>query len=586
MIDETILVALVFLSAAIGTALGIFCIRRSSERGAFYLALLLFSASWWSFFYGLELLSVEQSARNFWYAVGILGNAPLAASALLFSLDFCGYAVARNKLFVALIAVEPLAHLALTLTNQWHRLVWSDIHPVSYGTITLTGRHWGVWYAFDELFGVLQVAAAIYILGRLMARSAALFKRQLLGILLAIGLTAGLRAAFSLASGPVQGFDFTHIAFVIAGAGVALSFFRFGMFAILPAAREAVVESMKDGIFIIDSHGHLVDANSVARIALRGSRKKTLGLKAQDALLPGVWDALERTRNHNEAAEIQLQDDHSYRVTVSDITYGTGIGSGEIVSLRDVTGDILVREAQQEATRLAEEGAKAQSEFLANVSHELRTPMHMILGFADALKDSASSSLSDSQEEFVDEIEGAGRLLLELINIVVELTKLDTNKRPVEKMDFDLAEICSELAVRLEHRDGHEVKVHKPDEEVRVNSDMGMVTEIIERLTHSVNREEAGRLEVLFVVKSGRETGDASVGAAPSVLVFVAAERTRTHPFQRMVTAAQDGGEVPAGSDLRTWLEFRLAWRLANHIGARLETDHSQGGGIALVFDD
>lgn len=586
MIDETILVALVFLSAAIGTSLGFFCLRRAGERGALFLALLLYSAAWWSFFYGMELLSVEESTRSFWYAVGIFGNAPLAASAVLFALDFCGYAVARKRWFVALIAVEPLAHIALTLTNHWHHLVWSDVHSSSFGTIMLSGRHWGAWFFFDEFFGVLQVGAALLILGRLMVRSAALFKRQLLGVLLAIGLTAGLRAALNLASGPIQGFDFTHIAFVMAGAGIALSFFRFGMFTILPAAREAVVESMTDGILIIDSHGHLVDANRVALTALKGSRKRMLGLRAQDTLLPGVWDALERVRNHNDAAEVQLQDDHSYRVTLSDISSGVGVGSGEIVFLRDVTGDILVREAQGEATRLAEEGAKAQSEFLANVSHELRTPMHMILGFADALKDEASGTLTDAQGEFVDEIEGAGRLLLELINLVVELTKLDTNKRPVEKMDFDLAEVCSELAVRLEHRYGHEVVVHKPEQEVAVNSDMGMVTEIIERLTHSVKRSEAGKLEVLFVVKNGSETGEGAVISSPSVQVFVTTEHTRTHAFQRMVVAAQESGEVPAGSDLRTWLEFRLAWRLANHVGARLETDLGQGPGIALVFDE
>jgi len=82
------------------------------------------------------------------------------------------------------------------------------------------------------------------------------------------------------------------------------------------------------------------------------------------------------------------------------------------------------------------EANRAKTEFLANVSHELRTPLNGILGFSDLLTDDGFGGLTPQQREFVDDIRDSGEHLLELINDILDLSKIE-----VGKMKADLSEV-------------------------------------------------------------------------------------------------------------------------------------------------
>jgi len=86
----------------------------------------------------------------------------------------------------------------------------------------------------------------------------------------------------------------------------------------------------------------------------------------------------------------------------------------------------------------AEAAAKAKSEFLANMSHEIRTPMNAVIGFAELLK---NTTLSSQQKEYVDTICDSGDMLLSLINDILDISKIDSQRIELEKIDFDL-EYC------------------------------------------------------------------------------------------------------------------------------------------------
>ncbi len=82
----------------------------------------------------------------------------------------------------------------------------------------------------------------------------------------------------------------------------------------------------------------------------------------------------------------------------------------------------------------AQEASEAKSLFLANMSHEIRTPLNGIVGFTELLKD---SGLEDEQGEFVDIIEKSSENLLEIINNILDLSKIESNKLEIEDIIFN-----------------------------------------------------------------------------------------------------------------------------------------------------
>ena len=93
----------------------------------------------------------------------------------------------------------------------------------------------------------------------------------------------------------------------------------------------------------------------------------------------------------------------------------------------------VIDQTKQESEK-AMEASEAKSMFLANMSHEIRTPLNGIVGFTELLKD---TDLKDEQREFIDIIEKSSENLLEIINNILDLSKIESNKLEIEEIVFN-----------------------------------------------------------------------------------------------------------------------------------------------------
>ena len=98
----------------------------------------------------------------------------------------------------------------------------------------------------------------------------------------------------------------------------------------------------------------------------------------------------------------------------------------------------------------AERASHSKSEFLANMSHELRTPMHAILSFARIGHDKAVAAPPDKLRDYFDRIRASGERLLELVDDLLDLSKLEAGRMPVDLRTVDLAVLVREVAHDLE----------------------------------------------------------------------------------------------------------------------------------------
>lgn len=111
----------------------------------------------------------------------------------------------------------------------------------------------------------------------------------------------------------------------------------------------------------------------------------------------------------------------------------------------DITERIKTQKAMQQAKETAEYASRAKSDFLANMSHELRTPLNGIIGFAEILRDELVGEINAEQRECVNDIHISGQHLLEMINDILDLSKIEAGKMVLQLEEFSVVEAVEEV---------------------------------------------------------------------------------------------------------------------------------------------
>jgi PAS domain S-box-containing protein len=122
-------------------------------------------------------------------------------------------------------------------------------------------------------------------------------------------------------------------------------------------------------------------------------------------------------------------------IRVKPIPYGGR--PARVVAIRDVSERVRTEEALRRAKEEAERANEAKGKWLASVSHELRTPLNSIIGFSEMLADQFFGPLNEKQQRYVSNILTSGRHLLQMINDLLDLSKIEAGRMQLEISEFD-----------------------------------------------------------------------------------------------------------------------------------------------------
>lgn len=135
---------------------------------------------------------------------------------------------------------------------------------------------------------------------------------------------------------------------------------------------------------------------------------------------------------HSVSAPLKINDDGSVIVAVGVV--------------RDVTQRREREEELERAKEAAERASLAKSDFLAHMSHELRTPLNAVIGFSDAIRSEIYGPLGDERyQDYLDNIQNSGRLLLALINDLLDMSAIEAGEMSIEPEPQNMDELVSEM---------------------------------------------------------------------------------------------------------------------------------------------
>ncbi len=259
------------------------------------------------------------------------------------------------------------------------------------------------------------------------------------------------------------------------------------------------------------------------------------------------------------------------------------LGIGLLLTLIVLPGyaAVLTRRIHAERRR-AEEASNAKSEFLARMSHEIRTPLNGIIGTSELL---AACRLGSEERTYVETISISGKTLLKLIDDILDISKIEAGRMPVEQIDFDLHNLINST-----------VRMFNPEAEnkgLKLISNIGLEIPyrlvgdphrlrqiLINLIGNAIKFTERGAVELRCrTIRSGDDRSlirfeviDTGIGMAPEV---------QEHIFDTFTQADESTTRRFGGTGLGT----SIARQLVELMGGRMGLESTPGIGTRFWFD-
>lgn len=318
-----------------------------------------------------------------------------------------------------------------------------------------------------------------------------------------------------------------------------------------------ITNNMNEGLVLLNGQQNVLFINESAAKIFGFSAKEVIGRniltvdRAQE-----VQDLLQKVSQAGKGEGLYEKDGHFYQLSGSSVN-----GSGSVILIYDVTEKMTAE--------------KLRREFSANVSHELKTPLQSILGYAEIMKNGLVKD--EDKQRFLERIHAEAGNMIELIQNIMELSRLDENKTLDEFEDVDLLKLAQSVTLRLKHKAQTKgVTLNVNGSSACVCGVQSILSEVLYNLVDNSIKYNKDNGKVDVKVQDGGE--EVTVSVSDTGIGIGAADRERV--FERFYRADKSHSKEIGGTGLGLSI---VKHGVLFHKG-RVELESEPGVGTTITF--
>lgn len=445
--------ALLILGAAIVSIMNAYFIwRRRPGPGVNAFVGMMLAIALWTIAGAIELSVTSLLAKIIFVDLIYLSVVIVSPTWLLFALSYTGKGHLVTQRNVLLLSIMPVLTMLVVVANPLHELFWTSRAIIVQDGFVVADFVFGPLFLVHTAYSYSLIVLGIGILLRSVFGSPQLYRGQI-GWLLIGAITPFIGNILHLSSlNPLPDYlDLTPFTFVISGITIGWALYRFRLMDIVPVAREIIVETMIDGVLVIDSNTRIVDINATAIQILGFPGHNVIGES-----LPDVWTGSEEVllqftgiEQTNTEIDIEVKGElRTYNVRLSPLKNRRGDLTGRVANLHDITNIKEINRELEIAREKADEATHLKSDFLATMSHELRTPLNAVIGYSELMLTGMVGELSEKHYEYTDRITENAKYLLALINNILDISKIEAGRMELTMQAFNLKKWVNEIVIQ------------------------------------------------------------------------------------------------------------------------------------------
>ena len=367
----------------------------------------------------------------------------------------------------------------------------------------------------------------------------------------------------------LKGDDPTPLGILLSCIFMSIAVVKYGLFDPVKNAKNYIIDNLKEAVIVTDADHRFLFLNSMADKIITSINKEQ-GYCTDDkiyAFIQGSQDFFDWKDRHYQVEETVLKDNELIQ--------------GYMMTIVDVTKIIEQNHLMKRLVLQTEDANRAKTNFVSNMSHEIRTPMNSIVGITEIL---LRSRHSPKEQEYLLNIQSSGRVLLTIINDVLDCSKMEAGKMQLFDEPYDTCSLFHDLRISMESRIGHSglELIYDIDQDIpcKLKGDMGRIRQVIINLVNNaIKYTEKGSVRFSVHVRQKNtdkvmlyyEVADTGIGIRKED------QKILFDAFQRV---EMDRNRYVEG----TGLGLTISQNLVNMMGGVIEVESEYGKGSRFFF--